>query len=93
MFRLIFYMGTSITSTSIVVDRLEGVWDRSLVSGVTHGEILLTHFCTQFSLVVIQVIELLVLTFFGFNMTCNGNFVLAFFFFLTQGINGMLNGK
>lgn len=40
-------MGGIMTSQIIISDRHDGVWDRSIVAGVTALEITLTHFALQ----------------------------------------------
>jgi len=33
-YRMIFFLATSLTSTILIAERDEGVWDRSIVAGV-----------------------------------------------------------
>lgn len=88
-----FFMGTTMTSTIIITDRLEGVWDRSIVAGVTATEIMLTHFITQFILLIIQVIECIVIIFVIFRYESIGSMYLIIFMTVLQGLSGMCFGK
>lgn len=89
---VMFFLGATLTSTIIVTDRQEGVWDRSIVAGVTSLEIVVTHFATQFCLVVLQTCELIVLTFVIYDKDFEGDMWLIFLFTLFQGVVGMVFG-
>ncbi|XP_017786452.1 PREDICTED: ABC transporter G family member 23-like [Nicrophorus vespilloides] len=89
---VMFFLGTTLTSTIIVTDRLEGVWDRSIVAGVTSLEIVLTHFMSQFVLVFIQTTELVILTFLVFGIDYIGQMWIIFLCVLLQGLTGMVFG-
>lgn len=88
-----FFMGTTMTSTIIIADRLEGVWDRSIVAGVTVTEIMLTHFLTQFFLIILQVVECIVIIFVIFQYETIGSMYLIIFMTILQGLSGMCFGK
>lgn len=85
-------MGTTMTSTIIITDRLEGVWERSIVAGVSSFEILLTHFATQMIIVAIQVIEVIILTFAVYKMEYVGSIALICCFIALEGLCGMCFG-
>lgn len=88
-----FFMGATNTSSIIITDRLEGVWDRSIVAGVSSLEILLTHFVTQFLLIVIQTGIILIVTFAIYQTEFIGNFATIIVIILLQGGCGMAFGK
>lgn len=85
-------MGTTMTSTIIISDRMEGVWDRSIVGGVTTIEIMLTHLITQFILIVMQVIEVYIILFLLFKYEFIGSLVTMIFMTILQGLSGMCFG-
>ncbi|CAH0554397.1 unnamed protein product [Brassicogethes aeneus] len=89
---LIFFMGAIITSQIIITDRCEGVWDRSIVAGVSSIEITLTHFALQACIVVLHTVELLVLTFNIFRMDYIGHMWVMGIILYTQGLCGMSYG-
>lgn len=86
-------MGTTMTSTIIISDRKEGVWDRSIVAGVTSLEIMFTHFITQFILMVLQVAEIMVITFAIYNTTNEGSLSTLVFMIILEGLCGMSYGN
>lgn len=89
---MLFFMGAMMTSQIIITDRREGVWDRSIVAGVTSLEITLTHFILQASIMVIQSLEVLAMVFFVYQHTFVGNGFLIFFIAYLNGICGMAYG-
>lgn len=89
---IMFFMGATNTSSIIITDRLEGVWDRSIVAGVSSLEILITHFVTQFLLIVIQTGIILIVTFAIYQTEFIGNFATIIVIILLQGGCGMAFG-
>ena len=85
-------MGTMMTSTIIITDRLEGVWDRSLVLGVNTIEILLSHFLLQTVLLLFQVFEMILLSFWIFDMENNGDMLYVILILVLVGMTGMSFG-
>lgn len=88
-----FFLGTTLTSTIIITDRLEGVWDRSIVAGVTSSEILLTHFVVQMALILIQMLESVIITFGIYGMEYVGNITTIALILGLQGLCGMSYGE
>lgn len=81
------------TVDTIISDRLGGVWGRSAVAGVSSFEIILTHFVTQFFIVALQVLALLILTFFIYKLEYEGNIFEILIILLNGGICGMTFGN
>lgn len=92
-FSIMFFLGTTLTSTIIITDRLEGVWDRSIVAGVTSLEILLTHFAVQMTLVFIQMMETVLIAFTFYGTEHVGSLATIAFIMTLQGLCGMSYGK
>lgn len=88
-----FFLGTTITSTIIITDRLEGVWDRSIVAGVTSLEILVTHFLLQMFIIVLQMIEIVVITFWFYGTEYIGSIFAIIIIVALQGLCGMSYGE
>nr|XP_022905336.1 ABC transporter G family member 20-like isoform X2 [Onthophagus taurus] len=89
---VVYFLTTTMTYSVIIQDRSEGVWDRSIVAGVTSAEIILTHFMTQSFIVCFQVIEVVIIAFVVYQIEYVGNlFLIALMIFL-QGIGGMVCG-
>ncbi|KAJ9578930.1 hypothetical protein L9F63_024960, partial [Diploptera punctata] len=89
---MLFFLATSITSTIIITERNEGVWDRSLVAGVKSWEILFSHIITQTFCMIVQLIIVLIFTFGVFKVPCLGDFYTTMFLLFLQGFCGMCFG-
>ncbi|XP_018577430.1 ABC transporter G family member 23 isoform X2 [Anoplophora glabripennis] len=89
---IIFFMGAIMTSQIIITDRHDGVWDRSIVAGVTSLEITLTHFILQASILVIQVFEMLIVVYAIVQQNYVGYMWLIYFIVFLQGLCGMSYG-
>ncbi|KAJ8920069.1 hypothetical protein NQ315_011723 [Exocentrus adspersus] len=89
---IIFFMGAMMTSQIIITDRHDGVWDRSIVAGVTSLEITVTHFILQASVLIIQVIEMLIVVYAVIKQDYAGYMWLMYFIVYLQGLCGMSYG-
>lgn len=89
---LVFILATSICSSIIITDRHSGVWDRSVVQGVTTAEILITHLLTQVIVIIIQVAASLCIGFLQFGMECKGSLTAVIWLAILGGICGMTFG-
>ncbi|XP_050499819.1 ABC transporter G family member 23-like isoform X4 [Diabrotica virgifera virgifera] len=89
---IMFFMGSMMTSQIIITERHEGIWDRSIVAGVTSLEITLTHIVLQASVCVIQTIEALFVAYLYYKHEFMGNMVLMFFLIYLSGICGISYG-
>ncbi|XP_012281429.1 ABC transporter G family member 20 isoform X2 [Orussus abietinus] len=87
-----FFLATSVSSSVIIADRHEGVWDRSLVQGVTTAEILTAHILTQITVIIVQVTVSLSLSFVQFQLPCKGSLTAVIILVLITGICGMCYG-
>lgn len=86
-------MGALLTALTIITERFEGIWDRSIVAGVTSFEVTITHFALQACVCVFQVIEVIVIAFVVFKMEYKGSIGLIWLFLYIQAIAGMSYGK
>ncbi|KAK0087918.1 hypothetical protein PV325_013694 [Microctonus aethiopoides] len=89
---LMFFMATSVSSSIIIADRSEGVWNRSLVQGVTTTEILISHLITQMTVIIIQAAITSVVTFLQYNLECRGSLITTVILILLTGVCGMCYG-
>lgn len=89
---LVFILATSICSSIIITDRHSGVWDRSLVQGVTTVEILVTHLLTQVLVIIVQVATSLLIGFLQYDMECKGSLTAVIWLAMLGGICGMTFG-
>lgn len=80
------------TSAIIINDRLEGVWDRTLVAGATTMEVLTAHVTLQSLMIGIQTVEMIILNYGIFQTDYKGTIVDIFGLLITQGWAGMCYG-
>lgn len=92
-FRMIFFLATLITSTIFINDRLEGIWDRTLVAGIKPSEMLLAHIICQSTIMLIQCIEIVLLAGVVFETVNRGNDFTVVFLLVLLGFAGMCFGK
>lgn len=89
---LIFFLATSLTSSILITERNEGIWDRSIVAGVTTTEILIAHIISQLVCMFTQMTIILTLAFWAFDVPCDGNMVTVIVIVGLQGFCGMCFG-
>ncbi|XP_018371316.1 PREDICTED: uncharacterized protein LOC108766484 [Trachymyrmex cornetzi] len=92
MLILIFSLTTTVSTSVIIADRLEGVWDRSIVQGVRTDEILLSHILIQSIIIIIHTTMIMLLYFSIWGLECKGSiFDVIILTFLT-GFCGLMYG-
>ncbi|KAL0110779.1 hypothetical protein PUN28_014026 [Cardiocondyla obscurior] len=89
---LAFYIANVVSSALIVSDRLEGLWDRSLVQGVKSEGILLSHIFIQSIIVLIHTTMLYLLYFPIWGLECKGPVFIAMVLIFLNGFCGLLYG-
>lgn len=92
LFRIVNFMGALMTALIIITERFEGIWDRSIVAGVTSFEVIITHFVLQAAICFIQSLEVLAIAFFVFQMEYKGYLFIIWLFIYVQAIAGMSYG-
>lgn len=83
--RIVFFLAVALTSSALIVERMEGLLDRSWVAGVSPGEILFSHVVTQFVVMVGQTVLVLIFMILVFGVKCNGNIAYVIMLTLLQG--------
>nr|XP_050869462.1 ABC transporter G family member 20 [Vespula vulgaris] len=89
---IIFFLSVALTSGAMLLERNEGLLERSLVSGVTGPEILFGQVITQFMVMTGQTIMVLIFTFAVFKLTCEGNIGWVSLLTILTGLCGMCFG-
>lgn len=89
---IIFFLSVAVTSGAMLIDRNEGMLERCLVAGITGPEILLAQVLTQFTVMFTQMIFVLVVSFYFFELTVVGNMWLVVGLCLLNGLCGMCFG-
>ncbi|XP_037919474.1 ABC transporter G family member 23 isoform X2 [Hermetia illucens] len=89
---IVFFLAVALTSSVLIIERTEGLLDRSWVAGVSPGEILFSHVVTQFIVMCGQTALVLIFMLLVFGVTNNGSLVLVVILTLLQGMCGMCFG-
>lgn len=85
-------MAVALTSSALIIERTEGLLDRSWVAGVSPGEILCSHVVTQFVVMCGQTALVLLFMIVVFGVTNNGEIVWIVLLTILQGLCGMCFG-
>ena len=81
-----YYATTALTALSLVLERKDGLLERSLVAGVNSIEFLVSHIMTQTLVLTIQEILMLITTFYIFEVPSRGPMIWVFALTFFQGI-------
>lgn len=82
----------ALTTGAMLIERNEGILERSLVIGVTGIELLLAHVISQFVVMVIQTTIVVIFIFYVFNVTIVGPIGWVIVLTLLTGLCGMCFG-
>jgi len=89
---IVFFLAVALTSSTLIVERTEGLLDRSWVAGVTPGEILFSHVITQFVVMCGQTALVLIFMIVVFGVECKGDIGWVIVLTILQGLCGMTFG-
>ncbi|CAF0918390.1 unnamed protein product [Adineta steineri] len=92
MLSIIFFLAIGLTALMFVVEKKEGLLERSLIAGVTTIEIMFAHIIVKFFIQCIQVTLVMVFVHFIFEVEFKGSLFLAMTLIFLQGICGMSYG-
>ena len=90
---IIFFMAVALTGSAFITEKKEGMLERSLVTGVTTGEVITAHMITQYVVMVGQTALVLVFMIAVFKVPVRGPLGWAVVITLLQGTCGMSFGK
>ena len=86
-------MAVALTGSAFITEKKEGMLDRSLVAGVTTGEVITAHMITQYVIMVGQTTLVLIFMIVVFEVPVRGPLGWAVILTLLQGTCGMAFGK
>ncbi|KAJ9590920.1 hypothetical protein L9F63_016018, partial [Diploptera punctata] len=89
---IVFFLAVALTSSALIIERMEGLLDRSWVAGVTPSEILFSHVITQFVVMCGQTALVLIFMIIVFGVECKGDLFSAVILTILQGLCGMCFG-
>lgn len=92
LFSIVFFLAVALTSSALIIERTEGLLDRSWVAGVSPSEILFSHVITQFVVMCGQTSLVLIFMLVVFGVTNNGDLFWVIVLTLLQGMCGMCFG-
>jgi len=87
-----YFMAVGLTSISFIIERKEGLLDRSWVAGVTSLEVMFAHVVAQFVVMVVQVAFVLIFMILVFEVPARGPMIWVITLTLLQGLCGMAFG-
>lgn len=87
-----YIMATGLTSLAFIIERRDGLYDRTLAAGVDHVQMLISHSIVQLVVMVVQISLVVFFTFVIYQVPTNGPFVWVFLLLLLQGLAGMSFG-
>jgi ABC-type multidrug transport system permease subunit len=87
-----FFQASSLTSTALIGDRVDGIWNRTLVAGTQPLELILSHVLSCSLLMLVQGAQYFLLLVFYFRDNPNANMPLAACLFLWIGLCGLVYG-
>ncbi|KAK4293915.1 hypothetical protein Pmani_033424 [Petrolisthes manimaculis] len=87
-----YFMAVGLTALSFIIERKEGLLDRSWVAGVQSSEVMLAHLATQMLVMLVQIALILVFMFPVFQLPCEGNMIWVVLISVLQGFCGMTFG-
>ncbi|KAF5286473.1 hypothetical protein FQR65_LT12556 [Abscondita terminalis] len=86
---LIFIFSAAMSACSLLIERNEGILERSLVMGVKSFELLVSHIVCDAFVLVCQVVLILICGFTIFGLTLQGSILLVFALCVLTGFCGM----
>ncbi|XP_020289827.1 ABC transporter G family member 23 isoform X2 [Pseudomyrmex gracilis] len=89
---ILFFLSVALTSGAMLMERNEGLLERSLVSGLSSTEILFSQTITQFTVMFGQSVMVLIVCFAIFKVTCEGNIGWITILTILTGFSGMCFG-
>ncbi|KAG5345492.1 ABCGN protein, partial [Acromyrmex charruanus] len=89
---IVFFLAVALTSSALIIERMEGLLDRSWVAGVSPGEILFSHVITQFVVMCGQTALVLIFMILVFGVECKGDIGWVIILTILQGLCGMCFG-
>nr|XP_033203519.1 ABC transporter G family member 20 isoform X2 [Bombus vancouverensis nearcticus] len=89
---IVFFLAVALTSSVLIIERMEGLLDRSWVAGVTPAEVLFSHVITQFVVMCGQTALVLIFMLAVFDVECQGQLGWVIVLTILQGLCGMCFG-
>lgn len=92
MITIIFTLTIGLTALMFVIEKKEGLLDRSWVAGVTTIEIMSAHVTAKLLIMIVQITILIIIANLVFDVTMKGSNFISALILLLQGFCGMSYG-
>ncbi|XP_071958454.1 ABC transporter G family member 20-like isoform X2 [Antedon mediterranea] len=89
---IVFFLAVSMTSITFILERKEGLLERTWVAGAKATEVMLSHVVVQFVIIAVQTAIVLVFILLIFDVPNEGSLLMVIVLTLFQGLNGMAYG-
>ncbi|XP_033125367.1 ABC transporter G family member 20-like [Anneissia japonica] len=89
---IIFFLAVALTSLTFVMDRKEGLLERTWVAGASATEVMVAHVAVQFVIMSVQTTVVLIFILLVFDVPNEGSLFLVILLTLLQGLIGMAFG-
>lgn len=93
MVTIIFTLAIGLTALIFVIEKNEGILERTAVAGVNTIELITAHMSAKFIIMILQTVVLLGISIFLFGVNMKGSFFIAGLLLILQGFAGMSFGK
>lgn len=87
-----FFSTTALTALALVMERKEGLLERSLVAGVSTTEFVMSHILSQIGILGVQVAFMIYFSFYVFDIPSRGPLGWVFVAIYLQGVCGLMYG-
>ena len=89
----IYLSQVSLASQLLIQEKKDGIFERSLVAGVGHYLVFFSHFISSCILAAIQIVIMLTVSLFIYNVTNFSSYQLIFILVFGQAVNGIAIGR
>lgn len=90
---MVFFLATLMTAAVFISERMDGIWDRTLLAGVSATEMLWAHLLTQLIIMALQSFEVIMYIGIVFDTYNNGDTTTLIGLLTLTAFCGMLFGK
>jgi len=90
---MVFFLATLMTAAVFISERMDGIWDRTLLAGVSATEMLWAHLLTQLIIMALQSFEVIMYIGLVFDTYNNGDTTTLIGLLTLTAFCGMLFGK
>ncbi|KAK4878345.1 hypothetical protein RN001_010851 [Aquatica leii] len=87
-----FFLSAGLTTVAMLIERNEGILERSLVMGVTAIELLTSHVISEFVVMIVQIVAVVCFGIYTFEMALKGSLFLLLAIMSFSGFCGMWYG-